>query len=82
MKHIMNCERMVAVNMAYLRVEKLRQERGWTLMELAKKSSVSKSVLGDIRLGTKTTLNSRQEKGLSQAFEIPISELYSEEGDV
>lgn len=68
--------------MAYLRIEKLRQERGWTLMELAKRSNVSKSVLGDIKLGTKTTLNSRQEKGLSQAFEIPASELYCERGDV
>ena len=73
---------MVVAKMAYLRVEKLRQERGWTLMELAKESSVSKSVLSDIRLGTKTTLNSRQEKGLAQAFKIPTSELYCERGDV
>lgn len=73
---------MVAVNMAYLRVEKLRQERGWTLVELAKKSGVSKSVLSEIRIGIKTTLNSKQEKGLSQAFEILSKELYCEKGEI
>jgi len=62
-----------------LKVEFWRQERKWTLRELAAISGVSRSVLGDIKLGTKLTLTHDQEIKLSKAFDISISDLYEEE---
>lgn len=61
-----------------LRVEELRNQKGWSLSELAKRSGVSKSVLSDIKRRTKTTLNYQQEIKLSQCFGVEITELYTE----
>lgn len=61
-----------------LRVEELRKQHGLTLSQLSELSGVSKTVLSEIKLKIKRSLNNRQEEGLARAFNCKVEELYKE----
>ncbi|WP_071842015.1 helix-turn-helix domain-containing protein [Pelosinus sp. UFO1] len=59
-----------------LRIESLRIQNGLTIRGLAELSGVSKTAIGDIATGVKTSINKKQVQGFCKAFNCNPEDLF------
>jgi DNA-binding Xre family transcriptional regulator len=65
-----------------LKIESLRIKHKLTVRGLAELSGVSKTAIGDIAIGVKTSINKKQELGFCKAFKCNPEDLYYKDDDL
>lgn len=61
-------------------IRELREKRGWTQTELARRAGVKQGVLSDIETGTTRDPRVGTLSAIANALEVPIEELIRKEG--
>lgn len=64
-----------------LRVSELREQRGWSISELANRAEIARNTARDYDLDVPENLNRTVLEKLARAFGVPIRQLFLEDSE-